>query len=108
MCARNGCCCQLILVIESSRQVEGSQTADFIDWTCIRMPKAPCHCKKVFARRALTFKLQVEALHLLHVGGVEHDQGRGGAVDLPSVNLGGRVWLITWVFYGIFIHFPLG
>ena len=72
------------------------------------MPKALSLQKVQFPRRALTFKLQVEALHLLHVGGVEHDQGRAGGVDLPSVYLGGRVRWITWAFYGIFINFPLG
>ena len=72
------------------------------------MPKALSLQKVQFPRRALTFKLQVEALHLLHVGGVKHDQGRDGGVDVPSVYLGGKVRWITWAFYGIFINFPLG
>ena len=64
--------------------------------------------QKVHPWRAKSFKFQVEALHLLHMGGVEHDQGRDGGVDVPSVYLGGKVRWITWAFYGIFINFPLG
>ena len=72
------------------------------------MPKAVSLQKVQFPRRALTYKLQVEVLHLLHMGGVEHDQGRDGGVDLPSVNLGGRVRWITWAFLWDFHSFPFG
>ena len=64
--------------------------------------------QKVHPWRAKSFKFQVEALHLLHMGGVEHDQGRDGGVDIASVNLGGRVRWITWVFLWDFHSFPFG
>ena len=69
----------------------------------------PCHFQKVhFPWRSKSFKLQVGALYLLPVGGVEQDQGGEGGVDLPNVNLGGRVWRNPWTVSWIFFYLCLG
>ena len=54
--------------------------------------------QKVHPWRAKSFKFQVGALNLLHVGGVQQDQGGDRGVDLPNVNLGGRVRWNSWTF----------
>ena len=64
--------------------------------------------QKVHPWRAKSFKFQVEALHLLHVGSVQQDQGGNGGVDLPKVNLGGRVWWNPWTFSWVFFYLSLG
>ena len=59
--------------------------------------------QEVHPWRAKSFKFQIGALHLLHVGGVQQDQGGDRGVDLPIVNLGGRVWWNPWTFSWIFL-----
>ena len=63
--------------------------------------------KVYFPWRSKSLKLQVGALYLLLVGGVEQDQGGDGGVDLPNVNVGGRVWWNPWTFPWIFFHLYL-
>ena len=64
--------------------------------------------KVQFPWRSKSCELQVGTLHLLHVGGVEQDQGGDRGVDLPNVNLGGRVWWNPWTFSWIFFYLSLG
>ena len=72
------------------------------------MPEAMPFQKVHFPWRSKSFKLQVGALYLLPMGGVEQDQGGERGVDLPNVNLGGRVWRNPWTFSWVFFYFRLG
>ena len=42
-----------------------------------------------FPGRTISFSLQIRALHILPVGGLQQDKGRDGGADLPNFLLGG-------------------
>ena len=75
---------------------------------CHWMLKAVSLQKVHFARRTSCYKLQIWALHIFPLGGVEQNKGGDWGVDLPNVNLGGRVWWNPWTFSWIFFHLYLG
>ena len=72
------------------------------------MLKAVSLQKVHFDRRTFCYKLQIWWLHIFPLGGVEQDKGGDWGVDLPNVNLGGRVWWNPWTFSWIFFYLCLG